>query len=267
LGYISSVVVVGRMFKGQKRVLYLSIQTAISSLSGLIYPYILEWLIGSYGLNGTFLLLGAIYSNKIPFLILCITNRKSLATDVAAKNDINAVCEKEKPINKAKKNVILDSVQNFKQMMNITFSLIILASGVSVAGINGFIGLVLDITLWKGFTNFQALFTFVIFNIANTLSRLVPGFLKQIKGFDSFIYPIISTLFGFIGQLLFFFGNSYSVFMTGVCLTGLCIGGIISSQLLVLVEIVRPENIPVASGLLLTVTGIISVSTGPVFGK
>ena len=266
MGYISSVVVIGRMFTGQKRVLYLSIQTSLGSLSGLIYPYIYEWLINSYGLDGTFLILGGIFCHKLPFAILCLRNHASLAVDKASENKENVDNENDTS-DKGKKNIILESVQNFKQMMNITFSVIILATGVSIAGINGFISLVLDISLWKGFTSSQGISTFVFFNIANTLSRLVPGFLKQIKGVDSFIFPIISATAGLVGQLLLFFSDSYSVFVIGVCLTGVCIGGIVSSQLLVLVEIVRPEYIPVASGLLLTVTGIISVSTGPVFGE
>ena len=265
LGYISSVVVIGRMFTGQKRVLYLSIQTAFTSLSGLIYPYILEWLIDFYGLDEMYLLLGAFYCNKIPFLILCIFNRKSI--DKAPENDDNTNTTTENPSDNSKENIIATIAKKFKQMMNTTFLLLLIASGVSIAGNNGFLGLVLDISLWKGFTTSQGLFTFVILNIINTLFRLVPGFLKQLKEFDSLIYPIISGVAGILGQVLLFLGNSYSVYMLGIGLIGLCLGGIVSSQLLVMMEVVHQENIPVASGLLLTVTGIVSVSTGPVFGE
>jgi hypothetical protein len=247
--------------------LYLSIYTAIIPFAGFVYPYILEWLIESYDLNGTFLLLGAIYSNKIPFLIMCFRNRKYLAADeVPEKNDI-AGNETDAPIKKAKKGVIINAVQNLKQMMNITFSLILLATAVSTAGTSGFMGLALDISLWKGFTKTQGLFTFVIYNIGNTLSRLVPGFLKQIQAVDVVMFSFISALAGCIGQLTFFFGSSYSAYLIGFCLTGLCFGGIVSSTALVLVEIVIPERLPIAMGITSTTCGILSVSTGPFFGE
>ncbi|XP_053409075.1 monocarboxylate transporter 12-like isoform X2 [Mercenaria mercenaria] len=271
MGYVSAVVIVGRIFTRKKRVLFLAMLSASSPLAGLVYPYFLNWLMTLFDLNETFLILGAIYSNTFPLFILCWMNRSTLK-DVAlsstvSQDNTNTENETQVPTIRHKENFIINGVKTLREMVNITYLLLLFAVAISVAGINGYSGIILDISRWKGLSKSQGLFTFVIFNIANTISRLVPGLLKQKNGFNSFMYPIISTISGCVGQLFLYKGQSYVLYVLGTSLTGVAIGGVVSAQLILVLKAVRPEFIPVATGLLFTVTGVISATTGPTFGS
>ncbi|XP_053393336.1 monocarboxylate transporter 2-like [Mercenaria mercenaria] len=203
MGFISVVVIVGRIFTGKKKVLFLAVLSASSPLAGLVYPYFLDWLMTLFYLSETFLILGAIYSNSSPLFILCWMNRSTI-TDVALSSRVstdNTNTENETPVptTRHKGNFIINGIQTLREMVNTTYLLLLFATAISAAGINGYLEVILDICRWKGFSKSRGLFAIVIFNIANTVSRLVPVVLKQKRGFNSFIYPIISTISGCVG--------------------------------------------------------------------
>ncbi|XP_045214404.2 monocarboxylate transporter 12-like isoform X2 [Mercenaria mercenaria] len=271
MGHISAVVIVGRIFTGKKRVLLLAVLNASSSLSGLVYPYFINWLMTLFELSGTFLILGAVYSNTFPLFILCWMNRSTLKDfELSSRNSkikTNTKNEAPSPTIRHKGNFIINGVQTLREMVNTTYLLLLFACAISAAGINGYTGMILDICRWKGFSKSRGLFTFVIFNIANVVSRLLPGVLKQKRGFNSFIYPIISTISGCVGQLLLYKGQSYILYVLGTCLSGVAIGGVVSAQFILVLKAVPREFIPVGSGLLFTMSGVLSSTTGPIFGS
>ncbi|XP_053393335.1 uncharacterized protein LOC128555297 [Mercenaria mercenaria] len=271
MGYVSAVVIVGRIFTGKKKVLLLAVLNASSSFSGIVYPYFVNWLMTLFDLSDTFLILGALYSNTFPLFILCWVNRSTLKdVELSSRNSkikTDTKNEAPSPTIKHKGNFIINGVQTLREMVNTTYILLLFAYALSAAGINGYLGIILDICRWKGFSKSRGLFTFVIFNIANTVSKLLPGVLKQKRGFNSFIYPIISTVSGCVGQLLLYKGQSYVLYVLGTCLSGFAFGGVLSVPLLLVLKAVRPEFIPVGSGLLFTISGVISAITGPAFGS
>ncbi|XP_053393331.1 monocarboxylate transporter 13-like [Mercenaria mercenaria] len=182
MGHVSAVVMVGRIFTGKKRVLLLAVLSASSPLSGLVYPYFLNWLMTLFDLSETFLILGAIYSNTFPLFILCWMNRSTLQdVELSSRNSkikTNLKAEAPFPTIKHKGHFIINSFQTLREMVNTTYLLLLFATAISITGINGYSRMILDICRWKGFSKSRGLLTFVFFNIANTVARLVPGVLS-----------------------------------------------------------------------------------------
>ncbi|KAH3817936.1 hypothetical protein DPMN_119521 [Dreissena polymorpha] len=64
---------IGTMFKGRQRNICYSLLYVGQGATGIIYQYFLPWLVSSFGLMGTFLILGGIFSHVwvLPTLIQC----------------------------------------------------------------------------------------------------------------------------------------------------------------------------------------------------
>ncbi|XP_060569431.1 monocarboxylate transporter 2-like [Ruditapes philippinarum] len=232
LSYVSLILLIGRIFIGKKRDLCISLLMASSSLSGVVYPYFIDWLLVQYGLNGSFLILGAVYCNKFPMLVIIWANKTSID-----KQSLTPKCEEDKETS--------NGCTNTK---------------------NKFRG---DISEWKGFgsNSWRGIFALVIYNVASTISRLIPGLVGQIDSVNPFLIPIISAIIGFIGQLILYVGSSYALFALSVCLSGLAIGGILSSQHILVLKVVRIDFVPIGSGLLITSAGVLNFGIGPLFGS
>ena len=155
----------------------------------------------------------------------------------------------------------------FKELMTKPYVCLVLAFAFGNISLNGYLGVKIDIALWKGLNASEGLSSFLAFNCSNIVSRLVPGLLKERKGINSFFYPVFSAMSGFCGQLLIYFSGHVSVYMVGVCFCGIAFGGIVSSSINATVRIVRLELVPIAVGFLISVNGVLIVGVGPLFGK
>ncbi|XP_060566877.1 uncharacterized protein LOC132725711 isoform X2 [Ruditapes philippinarum] len=153
-----------------------------------------------------------------------------------------------------------------KEIMTKPYVCLVLAFAFGNISLNGYLGVKLDIAMWKGLSESEGLSSFLAFNCSNIVSRFIPGLLKERKGINSFVYPVISAVSGFCGQLLIYFSGQISVYMIGVCLCGIAFGGIVSSSINATVRIVSLEQVPIAVGFLISVNGILIVGVGPLFG-
>ena len=80
---ISSTAAVSQSFSGSKRLLALSIQNAGVSVGSALTPYLFDYLMKVYRLNGLFLLMGGIYLNCLPAAFLFyIPTRKERSSKV-----------------------------------------------------------------------------------------------------------------------------------------------------------------------------------------
>ncbi|XP_053378721.1 monocarboxylate transporter 12-B-like [Mercenaria mercenaria] len=266
--YISCVVAIGREFSGSQRTLCLAILNSSHVVASIAYPYCLEWLTEQYGLTGTFLILGGFTFNAMVFFAICLVNRdkcKNNKTSVCydAENGHNVQFDKTKTsLRRRVSNVFFKS----KKYLSTPYLFILVAAGILLSSLDGYLAVMFDIALWKQIDSSRALLSFVIFSSFSAVSCLVPGLLKQIKGINSCIYPIFASLAGGIGQLIVYFSNNYITYMTGTSLIGVAYGGIVSSSMNAVVKIVELEFVPVATGLLLTVEGLLAIGSGPLFG-
>ena len=264
--YITSTLLVGRIFTGRKRDLCLSLLMSSISLSGLVYPYFIEWLLNQYDLNWSFLILGAIYCNKFALLIMCWANKTSIDNQV---NTINEVQDGD-DIGTTETCSFKNSIHKLRQILNLTYICLLLGVALTISAVHGYFGSILDIIEWKRFDSHRSngLLIFVIFNLAGLISRITPGILRQINGINAFICPIISTTTGVMGQIILYFtGNSFPIFALSTCLSGVALGVVLSSQFILLLKVVSADFLPIGSGLMFTLTGLFTLTMGPLFGK
>ena len=132
---------------------------------------------------------------------------------------------------------------------------------------NAYVALVFDIAAGKEFSSSQTLLLFIPYSICCTLSRLVPGALEQFKGVNSYIFPLTIIALAIGAQALILYTSMFALFVVGVCLIGLASGGALSSVVVLSMNIVRPDQQAMASGMLFTLMGVLSTVFTPLFGK
>lgn len=220
-----------------------------------------------YGLRGTFLILSAILCNSVVFFMLCFLNKELISNVDTESQAGNFDQKKMSDTDKGSFSPVLNLFRYLKQLMSKQYAFMLIAQLAAMTGLNGYIGLILDISLWKGLNDAQGLSSFIFFNISNVISRLMPGILKQIKGINSFVFPIVSCLAGCGGLLLIYFGTTYVIYVVGTILIGAAMGGNVAAAVVVVVQVVDAEQIPVGTGLLFSVAGVSSAAIGGIFGN
>ena len=180
------------------------------TLSGLVYPYFIEWLLNQYDINWSFLILGAIYCNKFALLIMCWANKTSIDNQASTINEV----QDGDDIVTTETCSFKNSIHKLRHILNLTYICLLLGVTLTISAGNGYFGSILDISEWKGFNSHSShgLLIFVMFNVACSLSRIITGLLRQINGINVFICPIISTISGFIAQIILYSGNSFPIF-------------------------------------------------------
>ena len=266
MAFIASLTLAGQVFTGTQSLIFISALNTSISVGALIYPFFLEWLRGLYGILGTFLILGGITSHTFTLFVTCHLNQidvKQVTTSASllADNGDNVARER-----KSKSRLFRENVRNFDDILTVAFICLLLALGLSVAALNGYVGLMLDISMWKGFTESQGLVSMVTYHISSILSRLTPGVVKHKTDVSMSVFAMISTTSGCVGQLLLYLTSGYIPCIMGACLSGFAIGGVLSSSLLLVEDIVCRRQRSLAYGLLYTSDGLLSALTGYCLG-
>ncbi|XP_045184281.2 monocarboxylate transporter 9-like [Mercenaria mercenaria] len=88
---ITSASALSQHVSGRKTLLYLSVQTSMAGIGGMIYPFVIRYLSDLYGLRGSLLITGAIVLNTVPGCILwkqhCNTSKSQEHAAVSNKID------------------------------------------------------------------------------------------------------------------------------------------------------------------------------------
>lgn len=266
---ISSVVVAERVFEKSQRLLVLSILNTATIITAIFYPYFLEWLTNLYGLNGMFLILGGICCNVFVLYVVCRTSPTIIQEFTKPlENTSDVVKSGTGQVTTTKwRNLVSVCALGTKELFTKPFVFVLLASDLSIASLDGYLGLMFDISLWKGLSSSRRLTSAVVYYSFTTASCLLVGIFQLKKGVNSILYQILSTLCGCVGSLLLYLFPGYILHTVGTSLLGTTFGGIISSSVNAIVQIVSKKQIPLALGFLHTLEGLFSFGVGPLFGK
>ena len=174
-------------------------------VGGIIYPYLLQWLTETFGLNGTFLLLGGAALNTIPLAVLwgVPKNRKKARTKGSGEEQFEI---NEKPSEKNHKS-FLKNIAN--TVCYKPFLFLFLGVGLLVSTINIFGILAMDILATNGLSIEDGLIALIVSNTASVPSRLIPGFANRIKCYSSIMTPILAAILGVYGMVLLSFARSF----------------------------------------------------------
>lgn len=270
--FVSSIVVVERVFEKSQRLLALSILNTATVITAIFYPYVLRWLTNLYGLNGMFLILGGVCCNVFVLYTICrrspivvqeFTKRLENTSDV-----VKSETEHDQQVTTTKwRNVMSVCALDTKELFTKPYVCVLLASDLSIASLTGYLGVMFDISMWRGLSSSKRLTSAVVFYSFTTASCLLVGIFQQKKGVNSILYQILSTLCGCISSLLLYFFSGYVIHTVGTSLIGVAFGGIVSSSVNTIVQIVRTKQVPLAMGFLHTLEGLFSFGVGPLYGK
>jgi hypothetical protein len=266
MAFISSLTLAGQVFTGTQSLIFISVLNTSISVGALIYPFFLEWLRGMYGLLGTFLILGGITSNTFILFVACLSNHLDVKEVTSSAAPFINISNEELAGKTVKSRVFRQNVRYVDDLLSVPYVCLLFAMGISVAALNGYVGLLLDVSMWKGFSESQGLVSMETYHSFSIVSRLIPGVIKHKTGISVSICAIISTTSGCVGQLMLYLTSGYVPCIMGSCLSGFAIGGILSSSLILVGDVVRREQRSLAYGLLYTVDGLLSAITGYCLG-
>jgi len=294
---------ISRVVSGRRQALYLSICVTATGINQIFYPFVFDEWTQQYGLNATWLLTGALMLNVWALPILLYMNRDPGKTVTIEPNantldgqNYNAVDVKpirksiytvtkekygdtdapEKTINSlpastsSLKPIVTKEPTTEKSVSkhccsNIPLIGLILGTGITMGSSNAFIALLLDIFGWRGYGVDQSLKVFIPISIFNILSRIVTGLIKQRRGINSFVYPMLTIFSTMVGLTLMLYLDNFIVLSIGATLNAILNGGVISTAVVLVVKLSK-EGSTVATGLLFTTTGITSAAFSPLFG-
>ena len=267
---IASTTATGKAFAGSKRLLALAIQNAGVSVGGAVTPYLYDYFVQNYGLNGNFLLIGGIYLNCLPAaILLSIPCRNKVRRNNTDKSHAYQETQVFSPRKKSV-TVITEGIkktkENMVKIMHLPFVLRVVGVGFSIASLNGYFALVIDILEWKGLSSYEALLAFPMSYGVGIVARLLPGVIKQFRRLSSFVCPIIFCICGACGQLVILLFPGNKIVLIGCALAGLAISGVVSGAQLVIVQILDKEQIAVGLGLMFSSIGILTMIYGPIYG-
>jgi len=302
LANICCMATISRVVSGRRQALYLSICVTAIGINQLFYPFVFEEWTQQYGLNGTWLLTGALMLNvwALP-IVICMhqdtgntvtieqnvnvsENHKSKVVDIkSVRNGIYTVSKaknndtdlSELPSSLPVSTPSLKAIVNKEPAnekcvskhgcINIPLIGILLGTGITMGASNAFLALLLDIFQWKGYGVDQSLKVFIPISIFNVLSRIVTGLIKQRRGINSLVYPMLVIVCAIVGQTLMLYLDNFEVLSIAATLNVILNGGIISTAYVLVVKMSK-EGSTVSIGLVPTMTGITSAAFSPLFG-
>ncbi|XP_053393586.1 monocarboxylate transporter 7-like [Mercenaria mercenaria] len=315
--HVISIVVIQQMFPQRLQPICFAIHGTGVNIAGILYPLLIERLLDTYGVHGTFLILGGMFMNSFAASILlsyntryrkvnsrqaekikCSKNTRDGAnskaeSDNTVSSETEHICRAEDHMLPGDKtigneNTLSDekditeredagpelekrtylSVLSLLTKQYKMYIFLFLASAMCIPALNTFLGLTVDIFVWKGFSVSQALFSFVPFNVFSLFSKFIPVLAKKyLKRLSCFVLPMCFCIIGILSQLLVYVSADYITMLVGTSLVGLSLGGVFPAMLIAGAKIVSKRAWPVASGLLMTVIGVLSSGLGPVFGR
>ena len=163
--------------------------------------------------------------------------------------------------------IFQEAFKCFKKLFNNTiYILFLLGDSLVVAFANGFIAVVVDIFTTKGLSSDEGLSAFLPYFLASIFGRILPGILQQSPRVNPLILPLGCAILGVLGQLCVLLSSEYTILMIGCALAGLSVGGAISSSSVVAVRLVDNKAFPLAFGLIMSLSGILTAAVAPLNG-
>lgn len=197
--YICPNQILTQLFQGQARFLCLSILSSAPSIGGLFFPYLLQWLGDTFGLNGTFLLLGGMSLNTIP--LAALWNTRTWEKKIQNHTEDRDFTGKGK-----KKTEIYNLFKSaYKTAKYKPFLFLFVGIGLSLSTINVNGILAMDILETNGLSAGDSITVIFVTNTASIASRIIPSLTNKIRGYSSVMTTVLASLTGSSGMLLLIF--------------------------------------------------------------
>ncbi|KAJ8304559.1 hypothetical protein KUTeg_018142 [Tegillarca granosa] len=270
--YCPAITIIGLYFK-DKSGFPVGLASSGSGFGTLIFPFIVEWAFKTYGFTGALIILGGTVLN------ICVLG--SLFTPIRRKRKLVQLSgsQEMQPENKNKYNrftsVVFNrrfttktSVKEKKKMFNLkilknsTFTLFCCGLGISCG--NRVFHFLPSMVRQKGINDLQTTSLLSISGVFETISRILSGIVFDTNGFKTrrmIIYNGLMYLLGIVTLTLPYL-NDYITYAVICAVSGAVMGAIASQKTVIIIDILGPEHICDANGILTFFRGI-GVLVGP----
>ncbi|KAL5009595.1 hypothetical protein ScPMuIL_011900 [Solemya velum] len=282
--FIAAQSAVGKYFDKKSSPIAMSLIMTGGGVGGVVLPYLISYLTTEYGIKGALLICGGIEANCLAaFLLVHPDNRTPRQLDDKF-TDTN-ITEME-PLNKQQSSeeknrqefqcfvwlhrrvpilfIKRDAILLFK---NIPLMCVSLGLSISLIAFYVVFFIMMDHLKLLGYSDSNGVLIITVTNSVNTVSRLLPGALKQIPNLGILYIPIMMTVIGGFCVLAMPFVSDITTLAVLYSLScGLPFGCQNSVKPLCLMKLVDERLFPVVIGASLTVLGVGVVVSGPITG-
>ena len=286
---ISGLRILSLIFKGSAKPMALSIYITSTSVAAVPYPYFLRYLCDTYGLQWTFVIIGAFMSTSVLLATTWAVPKPTITLDESsnAKTDFN----NDEPINSALpltesrnqasgatklkvcmdtggESIIDESCLNILKTLLCNPSFVFFAIGQAFThGAFRALGFfITDVLKDRGFTATESTIALMIFNFSGIAGRLLPGLVKKLSRTSSFTTVIVATTTSAPAIVGFNFVTGQTSVVIISTMLGLGFGTVTASNAICVLSLVSNKHYAPAVGLTYGATGIVIAVTGPLSG-
>ena len=126
--------------------------------------------------------------------------------------------------------------------------------------------IIIDFFVSKGIEKDVGVWIYFGMNVANTITRLLTGYLSQVQSIPKLALPCVYMFVGSLSLLLYPVADTVVMCVFLACLFGFSLGGLISLISITTLQLVGKEDYSLGFGIVFTLVGISNAVAGPVAG-
>ncbi|KAL3892053.1 hypothetical protein ACJMK2_004293 [Sinanodonta woodiana] len=246
-------------FPGKHGQIALSVQATASGVGRIVFTYVLTSCVNTFGLRGTFLIMGAVLLNCSILSILW-------STEMLTPLETSQVVSKKAKNNTEKRREENFFMQFCPVLTDKIFLLFLIGVSFLYVPHAGFIIMFADIMKNRGFTEDNIQLAFVIHSTCNVCGRLSFGFLKQIPRVSSLFLVFLLVCMSTISFSTLQFAKQFWTTVIACSVLGFEMGATVTAMSIGTLKLIGPEQFPFGLGLLYTTIGVGNAVVGPISG-
>ncbi|KAK3577788.1 hypothetical protein CHS0354_000203 [Potamilus streckersoni] len=246
-------------FPGKPGQIALSAQTTASSVGRILFTYVLTSSVNTFGLRGTFLIMGAVLLNCS---ILSILWNTELPT---TRGTMQIICKAPND-NTGKTKKLNFFFQFCPVLTNKIFFLFVIGMTFLFVPHGGFMVMLADIMKSRGFTEENIQIAIIIHSICNVCGGLSFGCLKQIPRISSLFLVFLLACISAISFSTIQFAEQFWTTVIACSVLGFEMGATVTATSIGTLKIVGSDYFPFGLGVVYTVMGVGNVFIGPISG-
>ncbi|XP_021366823.1 monocarboxylate transporter 12-like isoform X2 [Mizuhopecten yessoensis] len=282
LTFLSCLTSVGEYFDGKVKLVAISIIGTGAGCGGMLFPFLMDYLIDMYGWRGCVLIVGGLMGNMICFFAVCKPNSVGVSrpkpetccsqdpdktqlssvhqhlhqdTDISNSSDIDLPKEQytcTEKLNTLKKNVI--------------FIIFVLGIALTLSSFGAALIYMLEFLQTKGFEEQEALLFYFYMNTSAMLCRVLPGLCILVPFIDGLVVSAFFTSLSCLTGVGLLIATTYCHHVILMCVFGIALGCCNTVLSMTTMELVGLDNYAIGIGIVMPVIGVSSIVAGAVSG-
>ncbi|KAL3892055.1 hypothetical protein ACJMK2_004295 [Sinanodonta woodiana] len=246
-------------FPGKPGQIALSIQATASGVGRIMFTYVLIDCVNTFGLRGTFLIMGAVLLNCSIISILWNTELPS------PPKTPQRVCKDPNDTHGMTKTPNF-FIKLCPVLTNKIFLIFVIGMTLLFVPHGGFMVMFADIMKSRGFTEENIQLAIIIHSISNVVGGMSLGFLKQIPRISSLFLVFLLACISAISFSTLQFAEQFWTTVIACSVLGFEMGATATATTIGTLKIIGIEYFPFGLGVVYTSMGIGNVIVGPISG-